>query len=618
MTFNRKRVMLVGELVGVPREGIQAQSMQAIQARSIELDRSEDAAAFAAEVRALAVTGSQPWVTILCRFADSTGVTPHDVGYFNTLMGSSYLDRYWREVSYDDINLTGSAVFGWYNLPQPKSHYVDNTGAKLDLLANDCTAVADADVFFPNFTGINLMFNDTLDGFAWGGSNQLNKDGQSKHYGITWIPVWGHNQHTLAHEMGHGLGLSHSSGPYGVPYDSSWDVMSGSGGTCVSSDAIYGCNAPHTISYHKDILGWIPSSRKFVPAPGVSETIVLERLGQPVSGSNYLMAQIPIGGSSTQFYTVEARRFAGYDTNVPGEAVVIHNVDTTRGRPAQVVDIDGDGDPNDAVAMWTAGETFIDVANAITVSVNSVSSSSFDVTVTLNSHILIITSGPSGSPNPMASGGTANLSVTAQDSLGHPLTYTWTASCPGALGSHGNFNNASLQNPTWTAPTNPTGSQQTCTMQVMVSDGLGLSEVRSYAQGVSATAPGARLTNISTRSRVQTGDDVMIAGFIIGGTSPKTVLVRAIGPSLANFNVPGALANPVVTLFAGQSAIAENDDWQTSPQAAAIAANGLAPSHPLEAAILITLNPGSYTAIVSGFGGTTGVGLIEVFEVTGP
>jgi hypothetical protein len=191
MTFNRKRVMLVGELVGVPREGIQAQSMQAIQARSIELDRPEDAAAFAAEVRALAVTGSQPWVTILCRFADSTGVTPHDVGYFNTLMGSSYLDRYWREVSYDDINLTGSAVFGWYNLPQPKSHYVDNTGAKLDLLANDCTAVADADVFFPNFTGINLMFNDTLDGFAWGGSNQLNKDGQSKHYGITWIPVWG-------------------------------------------------------------------------------------------------------------------------------------------------------------------------------------------------------------------------------------------------------------------------------------------------------------------------------------------------------------------------------------------------------------------------------------------
>jgi hypothetical protein len=136
----------------------------------------------------------------------------------------------------------------------------------------------------------------------------------------------------------------------------------------------------------------------------------------------------------------------------------------------------------------------------------------------------------------------------------------------------------------------------------------------------------ARLTNISTRAQVQTGANVMIGGFIIGGDTPKTVMVRAIGPSLANFNVPGALANPFLQLFSGQTPIAENDDWQVSlplcqqsghtcGDAAAIAATGSAPSHPLEAAILITLNPGPYTAIVSGVGGTTGVGLVEVFEV---
>jgi hypothetical protein len=118
----------------------------------------------------------------------------------------------------------------------------------------------------------------------------------------------------------------------------------------------------------------------------------------------------------------------------------------------------------------------------------------------------------------------------------------------------------------------------------------------------------------------------MIGGFIIEGPTPKTVLVRAIGPSLANFNVPGALANPVLQLFSGQTPIAENNDWQvalplcqqsghTCGDAAAIAATGSAPSHPLEAAILITLPPGPYTAIVSGVGGTTGVGLVEVFEV---
>ena len=142
-----------------------------------------------------------------------------------------------------------------------------------------------------------------------------------------------------------------------------------------------------------------------------------------------------------------------------------------------------------------------------------------------------------------------------------------------------------------------------------------------------STQADSRLTNISTRALVQTDANVMIGGFIIGGDTPKTVMVRAIGPSLANFGVPGALADPTVRLFSGQTAIAENDDWQVSLPLcqqsghtcggpADIAATGSAPSHPLEAAILITLNPGPYTAIVSGVGGTTGVGLVEVFEVT--
>jgi hypothetical protein len=136
----------------------------------------------------------------------------------------------------------------------------------------------------------------------------------------------------------------------------------------------------------------------------------------------------------------------------------------------------------------------------------------------------------------------------------------------------------------------------------------------------------ATLTNISTRGRVETGDNVMIGGFIIGGDTPKTVMVRAIGPSLADFGVPGPLADPTLQLFSGQTPIAENNDWQTPLPLcqqsghtcggpAEIAATGSAPSHPLEAAILITLNPGPYTAIVSGVGGSSGVGLVEVFEV---
>lgn len=129
---------------------------------------------------------------------------------------------------------------------------------------------------------------------------------------------------------------------------------------------------------------------------------------------------------------------------------------------------------------------------------------------------------------------------------------------------------------------------------------------------MTSTIP-AKVANISTRGQVLTGGDVMIAGFIIQGDSPQTVVVRARGPSLIPLGVPNALANPLLQLFAGQTQIASNDDWQSAANAAQVTASGFAPSNPLEAAILITLNPGAYTAIVSGVGGGTGVGIVEVF-----
>ena len=94
------------------------------------------------------------------------------------------------------------------------------------------------------------------------------------------------------------------------------------------------------------------------------------------------MAEIPIGDSDTDFYTVETRLFAGYDDEIPDEAVVIHKVDTTLAdRLAQVVDIDNNGDPNDEGAMWTPGEIFTDLANGIEVSVDAARSTSFQVTI---------------------------------------------------------------------------------------------------------------------------------------------------------------------------------------------------------------------------------------------
>ena len=240
------------------------------------------------------------------------------------------LDHYWREASFGTVNLTGSVVLGWYTLPRPRSYYVYGNPLQLDTqrAASDCTGVADADVHFPSFIGINLMFNDDLDCCAWGGSTYLNLDGQSRTYRMTWLPPWGYeSQGPVAHEMGHGFGLPHSSGPYGATYDSRWDVMSDVWGNCPPYDPTYGCVGTHTISYHKDLLGWIPSNRRYVAALGTSQTITLEPLDQ-LSSSGYMIARIPLPGSSTRFYTVETRRLAGYDAKLPGHAVIIHLVDT--------------------------------------------------------------------------------------------------------------------------------------------------------------------------------------------------------------------------------------------------------------------------------------------------
>jgi hypothetical protein len=133
----------------------------------------------------------------------------------------------------------------------------------------------------------------------------------------------------------------------------------------------------------------------------------------------------------------------------------------------------------------------------------------------------------------------------------------------------------------------------------------------------------ARLTNISTRAQVLTGNDVMIAGFIIGGSTAKTVVVSVAGPSLSNFGITNPLANPTLTLVrsSDQSVLGTNDNWQAQGKpadAAAIQASGFQPSNALEPAIIATLDPGAYTAIVQGVSGGTGVGLVGVFEVDHP
>ena len=130
----------------------------------------------------------------------------------------------------------------------------------------------------------------------------------------------------------------------------------------------------------------------------------------------------------------------------------------------------------------------------------------------------------------------------------------------------------------------------------------------------SVTRTGKEL-NISTRLHVETGEHVGIAGFIISGSTSKKLIVRALGPTLAQFGVPGVLQDPILELYnSSNHLIASNDNWMTTQQAE-IQASGYAPGDSREPAIVRTLAPGAYTAIVRGMNATVGAALLEVYDL---
>ena len=391
LALNRRRVVVRGTPMTSNAASFDADraAPALLLVESAQLEQPGGDASGAGVMAGEAVTGTQRWISILCKFSD-VATEPKTLSFFQGMYADTHpgLGHYWREQSFNKINVLGSGAVGWFTLPQPHSHYVyDMNGdgsldADLNQLANDCTAVADSVVYFPNYKGVNLMFNETLGCCAWGGGRYLNLDDQSRWYSMTWEPPWGYaNIGVMAHEMGHGFGLPHSSGDYGQVYDNQWDVMSGATAGCSrpqGSDSVYGCLGQHTISYHKNLLGWITPTLIYTVTQTSRVTLTLDNLVTPAG--NYLMVKLP-QGIPTHFKTIEARKLTGYDSSLPGTAVIVHDVDTTRSEDAHIVDIDGNGNTGDAGAMWTVDESFLDVANQVVITVSAQTANSFRLVI---------------------------------------------------------------------------------------------------------------------------------------------------------------------------------------------------------------------------------------------
>ena len=157
----------------------------------------------------------------------------------------------------------------------------------------------------------------------------------------------------------------------------------------------------------------------------------------------------------------------------------------------------------------------------------------------------------------------------------------------------------------------PPGAYTAVLRSTTSENGIGLVELYDADQSTAANA-----VNISTRGVVQTGNGVMIGGFIVGGNRSRTFVTRAMGPSLAGPDVSSPLANPMLKLHnSSGTVVASNDDWKSSGQAQQIRQTGLAPQSEKESAVLTTLAPGDYTAVVSGAGNSSGVALVEVYQI---
>ncbi len=324
--------------------------------------------------------GSQPYATLLCKFSD-VAREPLTPAYFDRLMfqGPESLDQYWRRVSYGKIDLTGSKAYGWFNMPRPRNAYRYDApdSANLEALARDCAAAADGQVDFKPYTGINLVFNQCINR-PRGGEMALTLDGERRRYRLTWLcPGASADHQIVAHEMGHSFGLTHSENAAGDEYGNTWDVMS-IAGYC-APDSPFGYLAQEPIAVNKDLLGWIPTARKFLSPGGEARTVVLNAPEEGKDG--YLIAEIPLGRG--RMYTVEARLRAGFDHALPASGVLIHEVDFRRANKAQLVS-PAEGAIGDVAGLfggWGVGSVFRDDATGVSVSVDQAIADGFIVTI---------------------------------------------------------------------------------------------------------------------------------------------------------------------------------------------------------------------------------------------
>ena len=350
------------------------------------------------------VSGTKKMAMILLRYSDSSAYAPDDVTYYSNLMNPAMnsVNAFYREESYGLLGFRAD-VYGWYDLPNPRSYYVYGSlttcGVYFNRLVNDGVALADRYVYFPQYDDVSFVMNDYLDCCAWGGTYTIIADGQAKCYGVTWVPPWAQNIGLYAHEIGHSLGCPHTGWVYSE-YDSIWDVESAGTrfgrvwrGSYYSVAArqtvdLYSYDPCHHVAYHKIKLGWLNNWYSEISTwPAM---ITLNALAGPCSNFMAIKVRIPGQDPSKNYFTVEARTKINYDHSLPREGVIIHFVDEDR----VCASVSGTSEPVPAYpidstpqswslddAQWEVGTTYANRAYGIRISILSKIGNSYEIRI---------------------------------------------------------------------------------------------------------------------------------------------------------------------------------------------------------------------------------------------
>lgn len=281
------------------------------------------------------IVGTKKWLTVLCRFSELPNPDPHNLGYFQGLMGNAApgVGDFWAKTSNGRLAIE-STVLDWQDMPLPASFYKLGTPEEnIFGLMGDCLGEAESQgVQYNEFDGLQIVFSHNLDSQLTGGPFELQLQGALKKYAVSVLsPVEIANQASVARGMGMGLNMTFSgSGP--LHFDSPWDVMSQAYGTsngisCRSLTSSFGCAAVLAAGEQTARSGWLDAANVASVAADSRAVINLDFVGQAPLAGHHGLIRLPI--DSQHWYTIEAReqKAGTYDVGVPMTDIVIQSMD---------------------------------------------------------------------------------------------------------------------------------------------------------------------------------------------------------------------------------------------------------------------------------------------------